>query len=194
MNGLVPAWHLLCISVRRQHLRSVRRMHRSFTPLFQTPMARFPGTFCRCVFYEVGTGFSLSRNQWRWRMGAFAVGDGIEYRFDVSGRLGRGRSRVQLADRSRRPRRRRRTSIGPALTELLRYSVRRVARRAILGWPPYAAASGTPRFRLLPYVTGGLALGDVDAKIPGLPGGSITDAGWTIEEQASRSQSSAMSA
>jgi outer membrane immunogenic protein len=34
--------------------------------------------------------------------------------------------------------------------------------------------------RFLPYVTGGLAVGDISAKIPGLPGGSITNAGWTI--------------
>ena len=34
--------------------------------------------------------------------------------------------------------------------------------------------------RFLPYVTGGLAVGDINAKIPGLPGGSITNAGWTI--------------
>jgi outer membrane immunogenic protein len=34
--------------------------------------------------------------------------------------------------------------------------------------------------RFLPYVTGGLAVGDISAKIPGLPGGSITNAGWTL--------------
>lgn len=34
--------------------------------------------------------------------------------------------------------------------------------------------------RFLPYLTGGLAVGDVKATIPGLPGGSITNAGWTV--------------
>jgi len=33
--------------------------------------------------------------------------------------------------------------------------------------------------RFLPYFTGGLALGDINATPPGLPGGSITNAGWT---------------
>jgi outer membrane immunogenic protein len=33
--------------------------------------------------------------------------------------------------------------------------------------------------RLLPYVTGGLAVGDIRASTPGLPGGSQTNAGWT---------------
>jgi outer membrane immunogenic protein len=34
--------------------------------------------------------------------------------------------------------------------------------------------------RFLPYITGGLALGDINASVAGLPGGSITNAGWTI--------------
>src|SRR6516164_2055703 len=34
--------------------------------------------------------------------------------------------------------------------------------------------------RFLPYVTGGLAVGDINASIPGFPGGSISNAGWTI--------------
>ena len=34
--------------------------------------------------------------------------------------------------------------------------------------------------RFLPYFTGGLALGDINATPPGLPGGSITNAGWTV--------------
>jgi outer membrane immunogenic protein len=34
--------------------------------------------------------------------------------------------------------------------------------------------------RFLPYVTGGLAVGDIDAQTPLLPGGSITNAGWTV--------------
>ncbi|MGA7488429.1 MAG: outer membrane protein [Xanthobacteraceae bacterium] len=33
--------------------------------------------------------------------------------------------------------------------------------------------------RFLPYVTGGLAVGDITASVPILPGGSITNAGWT---------------
>jgi outer membrane immunogenic protein len=36
--------------------------------------------------------------------------------------------------------------------------------------------------RFLPYVTGGLAVGDINASLPlpVLPGGSITNAGWTV--------------
>jgi outer membrane immunogenic protein len=34
--------------------------------------------------------------------------------------------------------------------------------------------------RFLPYFTGGLALGDINATRPGFPGGSITNAGWTV--------------
>jgi outer membrane immunogenic protein len=34
--------------------------------------------------------------------------------------------------------------------------------------------------RFLPYLTGGLALGDINASLPGFPGGSVTHAGWTI--------------
>ena len=34
--------------------------------------------------------------------------------------------------------------------------------------------------RWLPYVTAGLAVGDIGATVPGLPGGSITTAGWTV--------------
>ena len=34
--------------------------------------------------------------------------------------------------------------------------------------------------RFLPYVTGGLALGDIKASLPGFTGGSTTNAGWTI--------------
>ena len=34
--------------------------------------------------------------------------------------------------------------------------------------------------RFLPYLTGGLAVGDINTSVPGLPGGSITNAGWTI--------------
>jgi len=34
--------------------------------------------------------------------------------------------------------------------------------------------------RLLPYVTAGLAIGDINATLPGFPGGSVTSAGWTI--------------
>jgi outer membrane immunogenic protein len=34
--------------------------------------------------------------------------------------------------------------------------------------------------RFLPYVTGGLATGDIRAAAPGLPGGSSTNAGWTV--------------
>jgi len=34
--------------------------------------------------------------------------------------------------------------------------------------------------RVLPYVTGGLAVGDIQAATPGLPGGSNTNAGWTL--------------
>lgn len=34
--------------------------------------------------------------------------------------------------------------------------------------------------RLLPYVTGGLAVGDIRASTPGLPGASQTNAGWTV--------------
>jgi outer membrane immunogenic protein len=33
--------------------------------------------------------------------------------------------------------------------------------------------------RLLPFVTGGLAVGDIRASTPGLPGASQTNAGWT---------------
>lgn len=33
---------------------------------------------------------------------------------------------------------------------------------------------------ILPYVTGGLAVGDIRATAPGLPGGSATNAGWTV--------------
>ena len=34
--------------------------------------------------------------------------------------------------------------------------------------------------RIMPYVTGGLAVGDIKASTPGLPGGSSTNAGWTV--------------
>jgi outer membrane immunogenic protein len=34
--------------------------------------------------------------------------------------------------------------------------------------------------RFLPYVTGGLALGDIKASLPGFAGGNTTNAGWTI--------------
>jgi len=34
--------------------------------------------------------------------------------------------------------------------------------------------------RFLPYLTGGLAVGDINASVLGLPGGSVTNAGWTI--------------
>ncbi|HEY7248597.1 MAG TPA: outer membrane protein [Xanthobacteraceae bacterium] len=34
--------------------------------------------------------------------------------------------------------------------------------------------------RFLPYLTGGLAVGDIQAKTPGLPGGTVSNAGWTI--------------
>lgn len=34
--------------------------------------------------------------------------------------------------------------------------------------------------RFLPYITGGLATGDIRAATPGLPGGSATNAGWTV--------------
>jgi outer membrane immunogenic protein len=34
--------------------------------------------------------------------------------------------------------------------------------------------------RIMPYVTGGLAVGDIKAGTPGLPGGSSTNAGWTV--------------
>jgi outer membrane immunogenic protein len=33
--------------------------------------------------------------------------------------------------------------------------------------------------RFMPYVTGGLAVGDIQASAPGFPGGSVTNAGWT---------------
>jgi len=34
--------------------------------------------------------------------------------------------------------------------------------------------------RFLPYFTGGLSLGDINANRPGFPGGSISNAGWTV--------------
>jgi len=34
--------------------------------------------------------------------------------------------------------------------------------------------------RFLPYVTGGLAVGDIRAATPGLPGGNATNTGWTV--------------
>ncbi len=34
--------------------------------------------------------------------------------------------------------------------------------------------------RLLPYVTGGLAVGDIKASVTGFPGASSTQAGWTV--------------
>ena len=34
--------------------------------------------------------------------------------------------------------------------------------------------------RVMPYVTGGLAAGDIRATNPGLPGGTDTNAGWTV--------------
>jgi outer membrane immunogenic protein len=34
--------------------------------------------------------------------------------------------------------------------------------------------------RFLPYLTVGIALGDINASRPGFPGGSITNVGWTI--------------
>ena len=33
---------------------------------------------------------------------------------------------------------------------------------------------------VLPYVTGGLAVGDINASMPGFPGASTTNAGWTV--------------
>ena len=34
--------------------------------------------------------------------------------------------------------------------------------------------------RVMPYVTGGLAVGDIRAATPGLAGGTSTNAGWTL--------------
>jgi outer membrane immunogenic protein len=34
--------------------------------------------------------------------------------------------------------------------------------------------------RFLPYLTAGLAVGDINATLPGLPAGSVTRAGWTV--------------
>ena len=34
--------------------------------------------------------------------------------------------------------------------------------------------------RVMPYVTGGLAVGDIRAAVPGFAGGSATNAGWTL--------------
>jgi outer membrane immunogenic protein len=34
--------------------------------------------------------------------------------------------------------------------------------------------------RFLPYLTGGLAVGDINASLPGFPAGSVSNAGWTI--------------
>jgi outer membrane immunogenic protein len=34
--------------------------------------------------------------------------------------------------------------------------------------------------RFLPYFTGGLAFGDINATLPLLPGGSVSNAGWTV--------------
>jgi outer membrane immunogenic protein len=34
--------------------------------------------------------------------------------------------------------------------------------------------------RFLPYLTAGLAFGDINATTPGFPGGTITTAGWTV--------------
>jgi outer membrane immunogenic protein len=34
--------------------------------------------------------------------------------------------------------------------------------------------------RFLPYLTAGLAVGDINATVPGLPAGSTTKAGWTV--------------
>jgi outer membrane immunogenic protein len=34
--------------------------------------------------------------------------------------------------------------------------------------------------RIMPYVTGGLAVGDIRASVPGFAGGSSTNAGWTV--------------
>jgi outer membrane immunogenic protein len=34
--------------------------------------------------------------------------------------------------------------------------------------------------RFMPYITGGLAVGDIQAAAPGLPGGTGTNAGWTV--------------
>jgi outer membrane immunogenic protein len=34
--------------------------------------------------------------------------------------------------------------------------------------------------RFMPYVTGGLAVGDIKASVPGFAGGSATNVGWTI--------------
>jgi outer membrane immunogenic protein len=34
--------------------------------------------------------------------------------------------------------------------------------------------------RFLPYLTGGLAVGDINVTRPGLPGGNISNAGWTV--------------
>jgi outer membrane immunogenic protein len=34
--------------------------------------------------------------------------------------------------------------------------------------------------RFLPYITGGLAVGDIQAATPGFPGASTTNAGWTV--------------
>ena len=34
--------------------------------------------------------------------------------------------------------------------------------------------------RVLPFVTAGLAVGDIKASVPGFPAGSTTTAGWTV--------------
>ncbi len=34
--------------------------------------------------------------------------------------------------------------------------------------------------RFMPYITGGLAVGDIQASVPGFAGANTTNAGWTV--------------
>jgi outer membrane immunogenic protein len=49
-----------------------------------------------------------------------------------------------------------------------------------IGWARSGARLGYAFDRFLPYVTGGLAAGDVRATTPGFAGASQTNLGWTL--------------
>ena len=96
-------------------------------------------------------------------------------------RHGRRHRRLQLADaQPMGASASKATSTGPISTARRTPFAWPAARPAIAGWPPFAAASATAFDRFLPYITGGLAVGDIKASQPGFAGGDDTNAGWTV--------------
>ena len=109
----------------------------------------------------------LYRRQWRRRLGPFVV-ERARHRHQCLGRPGRRHRRLQLAVRQHRTRSRRRYGL-VALKRLLSStfcsgcSVNDNWLSTVRGRAGYAFGG------VLPYVTGGLAVGDINATVPGLP-------------------------